>query len=109
MNRKPKSSQQLLTALMFVALLGLGIQGPQVQASENQEIPSNLNINMKQAMDIAKQTGGGKVLEIELEKEYGQWVYEAKLQMPNGWEKEIHINARNGKVIKVEIESNEYE
>lgn len=104
MNTNQKSRSVNLGALALVALLGLGIQASVVTASEDQEIPSNLAIDMKRAIEIAKGVGGGPVTEIELEQEDGNWVYEARMKLSNGDEKEILIDTQTGKVLKVETE-----
>ncbi len=101
-NRKNRST--LLPVLMFAVLFGMGWQASAGQASESMEVPGNLAIDMKRAMEIAQDAGGGPVSEIELEQEDGQWVYEAELKMPNGGEKEVLINAQTGTVIKMESE-----
>ncbi len=48
-----------------------------------------------------RQTHPGKVLEIELEREDHQIVYEVELLGEDGVVKEVYINARTGKVLSI--------
>ncbi len=38
----------------------------------------------------------GQVLEVELERESGRWVYEIKLLQPDGRLRKLQVDARNG-------------
>jgi uncharacterized membrane protein YkoI len=42
----------------------------------------------------------GEVLEVELESEDGRWVYELKLLQRGGALVRLHVDARNGAVVK---------
>ncbi|GAB3192449.1 PepSY domain-containing protein [Hydrogenophaga aquatica] len=42
----------------------------------------------------------GNVLEVELEREQGRWVYELKLLQPNGGLLKLEVNARDGTVLR---------
>lgn len=48
---------------------------------------------------VAKDTPG-HVLEVELDREHGQWVYELKILQPNGQIVKLKLDARNGNVLK---------
>jgi uncharacterized membrane protein YkoI len=41
----------------------------------------------------------GRVLEAELEREYGRWVYELKILDPRGRLQEIELDARTGAIL----------
>ena len=51
-----------------------------------------------------KQDMPGKVIEVELEYEYGQYVYELELLKPTGKIIELYYDARTGRRISVEAE-----
>ena len=62
-------------------------------------------ISMEQAIAIAKQlSGGGWVEEAEFELEDGVAVYEVELNMADGSEVEIMIDAQSGEVLAQETE-----
>lgn len=61
-------------------------------------------ITRSRARQIALRTvGGGRVVKTELDREDGILVYEATIHYGR-YEYEVHVNARNGNVIKVERE-----
>lgn len=45
---------------------------------------------------------GGKILEVELEHEHGQLVYEVEILNPNGQVNEYLLDAKTGKLLSVE-------
>jgi len=49
-----------------------------------------------------KEQVAGEVLEIELDKEHGQWVYKFKILDPQGRLLEVSIDAQNGSLLKLE-------
>ena len=51
---------------------------------------------------IAQQQVPGDVIEVELESKRGALIYEIKVLAESGRVREIKIDARNGKVIKIE-------
>lgn len=44
----------------------------------------------------------GEVLEVELERERGRYVYEVKILRPQGRVQEIEVDAKTGEILKVE-------
>jgi uncharacterized membrane protein YkoI len=46
----------------------------------------------------------GRVIELELERDDGRWVYELELVSPEGFIYEVEIDAASGKVLDVERE-----
>jgi len=47
---------------------------------------------------------GGRILEVELEHEHGQLVYEVEILNPNGHVQEYLLDAKTGKLLSVEEE-----
>lgn len=45
----------------------------------------------------------GQVLELELEKEDGRWIYEVKLLQPDGRLLKLELDARDAKVLKQKL------
>ena len=57
---------------------------------------------MTQILSIAQQQVPGDVIEVELESKRGALIYEIKVLTQGGRVREVKIDARNGKVIKIE-------
>lgn len=53
-------------------------------------------------LDHLKVAYPGDVVEIELDREKGRWVYEVKLIEPTGRLVEIYVDARDKKILKIE-------
>lgn len=71
---------------------------------DDQEIASNSNaklISQDEAVTIAEKKVNGKMVEIDLDEDDGQRVYEVELRTDKG-EAEVDIDATNGTIIKVE-------
>lgn len=63
-------------------------------------------INMEAAIQIALQRVPGQVIKIELDyEEFGILVYEIDIRTQTGVY-EVHVNAVNGQILKVEKEDN---
>ena len=44
----------------------------------------------------------GEILEVELEREDGRYVYEVKILRPHGRVQEVEVDAKTGEILKVE-------
>lgn len=66
-----------------------------LQAMEAGEIKALSDI----LVSISKETPG-RVLEVELERERGQWIYEIKLIQDTGLIMKLEVDARSGQVLK---------
>ncbi|MBL8708046.1 MAG: PepSY domain-containing protein [Rhodospirillaceae bacterium] len=69
------------------------------KALENKEI-----LPLGQVLALIEGQYQGDVIEIELERKKGIWVYELDLIDAGGRVREIYVDARNGEVLKVEFE-----
>ncbi|WP_284617727.1 PepSY domain-containing protein [Aquabacterium humicola] len=47
-------------------------------------------------LETVRRTFPGEVLEVELEREHGRWVYELRLLQPDGRLLKLHVDARSG-------------
>ena len=50
-------------------------------------------------LEVVRKTHPGQVLEVELEREHGRWVYELRLLQPGGRLLKLHLDARNAEPI----------
>ncbi|MCQ4088225.1 PepSY domain-containing protein [Saccharibacillus sp. JS10] len=65
---------------------------------------ASVKVTSAQAEEIAlKQSGGGTVTDIDLEKEHGRFIYEIEVQTTQG-EAKIEIDANTGKVLSYDVD-----
>ena len=62
------------------------------------------NIGMKRATQIAKNRVAGKIESSELEKESGKLIYSFDIRNRKGTISEVWVDAKNGKIIKIQEE-----
>jgi uncharacterized membrane protein YkoI len=58
-------------------------------------------------LDAAEAAGRGRVIELDLERDDGRWVYELELLSPEGLLYEMEIDAATGAVLDVEREEDD--
>ncbi len=90
----------ILGLVLFVTLLifGMGLLG--VSVGEELQSPA---IDMRQATQIVmEQFPQARILEIELDREHGKFVYEVELITAEGQKREVHVNATTGRIEKME-------
>jgi len=56
---------------------------------------------------VAEATRSGRVIELELERDEGRWIYELELVTPEGRLYEMEIDAATGMVLEVEREEDD--
>ncbi|RDH82707.1 MAG: peptidase M4 [endosymbiont of Galathealinum brachiosum] len=61
-------------------------------------------LSLENILKIIRPEFPGRILEVELESEDGQIVYEVEILSNNGIVREIYINARTGKLLSVKEE-----
>lgn len=66
-----------------------------LQAMEAGEIKALSDI-----LAVVAQEVPGRVLEVELERERGQWIYEIKLIQDTGLIKKLDVDARSGQLLR---------
>ncbi|WP_164525586.1 PepSY domain-containing protein [Siminovitchia acidinfaciens] len=95
--------------LLIGSITGLLILGGAVSAGATPKTNSKGNtpsvISMEEAKDIALKEFGGKLKNIELDKENGHQVYDIELLLENkGEEIDLDVDAISGKIMDVERE-----
>lgn len=85
-----------LLAIAFLIEIGMFARG---YAGE----PTAAVIDMREATGIVlAEFPNARIVEIELDREDGRLVYEVELVTPEGREKEVHVDAVTGRLVKVE-------
>ncbi len=69
------------------------------------KVSKQAKITMAQAREAASERVAGKVEEAELEKEAGKLIYSFDIRNAKGTISEVWVDAKTGKVIKVEEEN----
>lgn len=72
---------------------------------EQAQLAKKATISQQQSIDIATKQVAGSVLKSELEDEDGLVVYSVTIKDNQGQEKEIHVDAKTGSIVKVENEN----
>jgi uncharacterized membrane protein YkoI len=72
---------------------------------EQAQLAKKATITQQQSIDIATKQVAGSVLKSELEDENGAVVYSVTIKDNQGQEKEIHVDAKTGSIVKVENEN----
>jgi len=91
-----------------IALLIAGLSFSAIADSSNKAATAaaqqNAAITQAQAVTIAEQATGGNSSEVEFELEDGVAIYEVELDMPDGSEVEVEIDAQSGAILAQETE-----
>jgi uncharacterized membrane protein YkoI len=95
------------TLVLLLSTLSLGMStGLADKKKEHNEVREALQrgevLPLVKILAIASEQVPGDVIEVELEDEHGVLVYEIKILTGTGRVREVKIDARNGKVIKIE-------
>jgi uncharacterized membrane protein YkoI len=69
--------------------------------------PSMAKLTLQEAIQIALVQAPGQVVEAELEKEDGYWVYEIAVVESTGAMTEVTIDAEHGAVLEIELEADD--
>lgn len=107
----PKSFHSLPTVLLLlIALLGFTKPWLLIQPSNADESPETARklsasgqiLSLEKITKAAKAIKPGEVLETELERKHGIYVYELEILDDKGLVWELKLNAKTGKLIKME-------
>lgn len=83
--------------------------GEENDKEEQKQLEKEATVTKEESIAIALKDVPGKVKDAELEDEDGVVVYTVDIIDANGEEKEIMVDAKSGKVLKVEVEEDDAE
>jgi uncharacterized membrane protein YkoI len=86
-----------------------GEQGEEGNAAEQARLQRQAKITMEQAKEIALRRAAGNVEGGELEREHGHLVYSFDIRNAKGTITEVQVDAKSGKVVRVEEENKKQE
>lgn len=100
-----KSAYMLFTLIMVQLLTGVI---PAIADDDHLEarrlVESGEVLPLQSILDKYRADYPGRVIEVELEKKHDQIIYEIEIVDDRGEVRELYINARNGELLKVEVE-----
>jgi len=95
----------LFTLIMVQLLSGVTpviADGDHLQA--RRLVESGEVLPLQSILDKYRADYPGRVIEVELEKKHGRIIYEIEIVDDRGEVRELYVNARNGELLKVEVE-----
>ena len=93
--------RRLLLLLLPLALVGGGARAdPRDHGPGRAPLPAGEVLPLADVLRRVAQTHPGDVLEVELEREHGRWIYELKLLQPGGALLKLEVDARTGQVLQ---------
>lgn len=97
----------MFVAILYVVVLSLSAANAAFgQQHEPRDIQAAVRrgevLPLPRILDLAQKRVPGEVLEVELEKDGGKFVYEVKMLTPDGRVREVTIDAHSGKLLTVE-------
>ena len=101
MNNYISIKYALLACLLIFSPVSI-LQADSDQIEARKLLESGEIMPLDEILKIIKHKYPGKLLEVELESENKQIVYEVEILTDNGVVKEIYINAKTGKIISAE-------
>jgi len=93
-------------ALSVLCLVLMGLPGAQASDDRDHEraraaVQAGEVLPLPTLLDKLQRTHPGQVLELELEREDGRWVYEVKLLQADGRLRKLALDARTGQVLEL--------
>ena len=104
-SRITTQSRRTLTGLfiwIMVAMLGTGVSYAADNADHErarQAVEAGDVLPLRTILDRVERDYPGKVMEVELDREKGEWVYEIKLLRKGGVLVKLKIHARDGTIL----------
>lgn len=96
-----KTICSLLAALMLLALpLGGRADGPRDHDRARAALQAGEVLPLTEILARVARTHPGQVLEVDLERDDGRWMYELRLLQPDGLLVKLKVDARDGTVVQ---------
>ena len=92
----------LLLAIAVPALAGEGDHRRAREALERGEV-----LALGRILAIVEERFGGRVIEVEFERDDGRWLYELELVTRDGRLMEVEMDAATGAVLEAEVEDDD--
>jgi hypothetical protein len=93
---------------MLIAMLSTGLALPAAWASDQRDheraraaVQAGEVLPLPTLLERLRRTHPGRVLELELEREHGRWIYEVRMLQANGQLLKLELDAGTGQVLQV--------
>lgn len=91
-------------ALILICLAAPAWADDEDQDRARRALEAGEILPLSDILEVAQTARAGRVIEIELGREDGQWLYELELVSPDGQLFEIEIDAATGVILEIERE-----
>ncbi len=91
----------LVAALLWAAPLDAARAGEADHEQARRALQAGEVMPLTAALERLARSHPGQVLEVELEREHGRWIYEIRLLQPDGQLVKLAVDARNAEVLRV--------
>lgn len=102
MNGKLKRKLAALALMLTAAAMQLppALADAADHEQARQALAAGEILPLRQILDRVEKHHPGQILEVELEREHGSWIYEIKLLRPDGAVTKLELDARNGNLLQ---------
>ena len=106
------SMSKRIKATLLASVIGVaGVTTALASSSDHDRARSALQAGeiqpLADILPVVTADGDGRVIEVELERKRGQWVYEFKTIEQNGMVRETKVNAKTGEVLETEYDDDD--
>jgi uncharacterized membrane protein YkoI len=112
MRRLPTAGRLRLRLAMILALIACALAGA-ARADGHDRAREALQrgeiLKLTEILDAAAAQQPGDIMEVELERDDGRWIYELKVLTPEGFLMEMEIDAATGALLELERDDDEYD
>lgn len=102
--RRRRASVHRTSAVALVLLLALAAAPSRADDKDHERARHALQAGqvmpLRTLLDRLAATHPGEVLEVELERDEGRWIYELKLLQPGGELRKLKLDARSGELLQ---------
>lgn len=96
-----KKTARSLLALLAILMLAPPLEARRLDPDDARALMERGDIlPLEQIMKINEGELAGRIIEVELERKRGIYVYEIKILPPDGRRRELYIDARTGEIIR---------
>ncbi len=109
MRRSRTISRVMMACLICFSLAGTGWLLPQAGSGESPTIAGQLAakgqiLSLEKISRLAKSHKPGEILEVELEKKHGRYLYEVEILDARSQVWELKLDAKTGQLLKMELD-----
>lgn len=101
-------SAKRVLAILLVVGFGASVQSGPLMASDAQDherarraLEAGEVMPLRAIIEVVERDHPGQIVELELERDHGRWLYEIKLLRPDGSLAKLEVDARDGRVLSI--------